>query len=100
VLEYNFSDFRKLVDKHEDLAAFYIRYMEKHWIVEKEPEEISLRHDTAAVRYANFVQHDPALARRLKQHHIAAWLGISPESLSRLKKELPATTTRKSRTDS
>jgi CRP-like cAMP-binding protein len=102
VLEYSFADFRQLVDKHEDVAAFYIRDLEKHWIVEKEPDEISLRHDTAAVRYANFVQRDPALARRLKQHHIAAWLGITPESLSRLKKEVSAVSLapgpRKSRT--
>jgi CRP-like cAMP-binding protein len=97
VLEYNFADFRKLVGKHGDIAAFYIRYMEQHWIVEKEPQEISLRHDTAAVRYANFLQGAPELAQRLKQHHIAAWLGISPESLSRLKKEAPTPAPRASR---
>jgi CRP-like cAMP-binding protein len=87
VFEYSFTEFRKLVDRHPELALFYVRYMERHWIVEKEPDEISLRHDTAATRYADFVARNPQLLPRLKQHHIAAWLGISPESLSRLKKE-------------
>jgi hypothetical protein len=30
----------------------------------------------------------PALHKRLKQHHVAAWLGITPESLSRLRKAI------------
>src|SRR5688572_2803844 len=28
VLEYNFQEFKKLTEKHSDIAAFYIRYME------------------------------------------------------------------------
>ena len=86
VLEYSFAEFRKLVSIFPDIAAFYIRYMEQHWIIEKEPDEISFRHDTALERYQRLVRKSPTLVKRLKQHHIAAWLGITPESLSRLKK--------------
>jgi CRP-like cAMP-binding protein len=39
VLEYNFQEFKKLTELHADIAAFYIRYMELHWIIEKEPLE-------------------------------------------------------------
>lgn len=35
VWEYDFSSFKALVQHHPDIAAFYIRYMERHWIVEK-----------------------------------------------------------------
>ncbi len=90
VLEYSFAAFRKLVARHPDIAAFYIRYMEQHWIIEKEPIEISLRNDSAVTRYADFVRENPQLLKRLKQHHIAAYLGIAPESLSRIKKDLAA----------
>ena len=62
--------------------------MERHWIIEKEPDEISLRHDDALKRYQDFIRRDPELNRRLKQHHIAGWLGITPESLSRLRKQI------------
>jgi CRP-like cAMP-binding protein len=88
VLEYEFAAFRKLVAAFPDVAAFYIRYMERHWIVEKEPDEISFRHDDAMKRYRDFIKREPELHRRLKQHHIAAWLGITPESLSRLRKAI------------
>ncbi len=86
VLEYSFAEFKKLVARHADIAAFYIRYMEQHWIIEKEPVEISLRHDSAKTRYARFSKEYPHLLKRLKQHHIAAFLGIAPESLSRIRK--------------
>ena len=39
----------------------------------------------AEARYQEFQQLYPTLARRLPQRHIAAYLGITPESLSRLR---------------
>ena len=88
VLEYEFAAFRALMTRFPDIAAFYIHYMERHWIIEKEPVEIAFRHDSAMKRYRNFISSEPDLHRRLKQHHIAAWLGITPESLSRLRKAI------------
>lgn len=88
VLEYEFAAFRSLVTEFPDIAAFYIAYMERHWIIEKEPGEIAFRHDDAMRRYRDFMRREPLLHKRLKQHHIAAWLGITPESLSRLRKAI------------
>lgn len=84
VLEYDFHEFKKLVARYNDIAAFYIKYMEQHWIIDKEPIEISLRHDPAKVRYEEFLQKYPQLLKRLKKHHIAAYLGITPTQLSRI----------------
>jgi CRP-like cAMP-binding protein len=84
VLSYNFAEFKNLTERHCDIAAFYIRYMERHWIVEKEPLEISFRYDTAQKRYENFLQAFPGLIARLKKHQIASYLGITPTQLSRL----------------
>lgn len=88
VFEYEFAAFRLLTTRFPDIAAFYIRYMERHWIIEKEPVEIAFRHDNAMKRYRNFIDSEPDLHLRLKQHHIAAWLGITPESLSRLRRAI------------
>ena len=35
VLEYDFHEFKKLVSTNKDVAEFYIRYLEQHWIIEK-----------------------------------------------------------------
>lgn len=88
VLEYEFAAFKSLVSEFPDIAAFYIGYMERHWILEKVPSEIAFRHDDAMKRYRDFISREPQLHKRLKQHHIAAWLGITPESLSRLRKAI------------
>lgn len=88
LLEYDYAAFKALVAAHPDIAAFYIAYLERHWIIEKEPMEIAFRHDDALQRYRDFIRREPDLHKRLKQHHIAAWLGITPESLSRLRRKI------------
>lgn len=87
LLEYDFHEFKRLTQQYTDIAAFYIRYMEQHWIIEKEPLEISLRHDRAKTKYADFLKQFPLLEPRLKQHEIAAYLGITPTQLSRVRSE-------------
>jgi CRP-like cAMP-binding protein len=84
VLEFDFLEFKKLVRKHRDIADAYIQYMEKYWVIEKEPDEISFRNDTAAIRYSGFLKKYPQLVKRLKKYHIASYLGITPTQLSRI----------------
>jgi CRP-like cAMP-binding protein len=84
VLEYDFFEFKKLVAQYIDIALFYINYNELHWIVEKEPLEVSFRTDTANKRYSEFLNKYPSLVKRLKKHHIASYLGITPTQLSRI----------------
>lgn len=84
VLEYDFREFKKLVLTYRDIADFYINYMERHWVIGKEPDEVSLRNDTAPIRYDQFLRNYPGLVHRLKKHHIASFLGIAPTQLSRI----------------
>jgi CRP-like cAMP-binding protein len=84
VYEYDFAAFKELTQRFKDIAEFYIHYMEKHWIVEKEPDEISFRRDTAKARYDDFIKKYPHLINRIKKHHIAAYLGITPTQMSRI----------------
>jgi CRP-like cAMP-binding protein len=44
---------------------------------------------SAAQRYLEFRELYPGLDRRIPQYHIAAYLGISPEFLSKLRRRLP-----------
>lgn len=44
--------------------------------------------DKAEERYVSFIQKYPQLEQRLPQHQLASYLGITPESLSRIRKQL------------
>ncbi|WP_316745780.1 Crp/Fnr family transcriptional regulator [Pedobacter gandavensis] len=88
IISYPFEGFRLLTIAFPDIARFYIHYLEQHWVIEKEIGEISLKHETAGLRYAEFKQSHPLLLQRLKLHHIASYLGITPTQLSRIRAEL------------
>jgi CRP-like cAMP-binding protein len=88
VWEYDFLQFKALVRDHPDIATFYISYMERHWIVEKEPLEISFRNDDSRRKYARFLATYPGLEERIRQHEVAAFLGITPTQLSRIRADL------------
>lgn len=44
--------------------------------------------DDATTRYLKFLDEYPGLVHRVKQHHIASYLGITPVSLSRIRSQL------------
>lgn len=44
--------------------------------------------ETAEERYLNFSKNYPEIEQKVPQHQIASYLGIKPESLSRLRKQL------------
>lgn len=58
--------------------------------IKKEKREAELLLDDATTRYQTFLAEYPDLENRVKQYHIASYLGISPVSLSRIRKSLTA----------
>lgn len=51
--------------------------------------QMAERHSlTAEVRYLNLLKAKPGLFQRVPQHFIASYLGISPETLSRIRKKI------------
>ncbi len=84
VIEYNFHEFKKLVAAFRDIAEFYITYMERHWVIDKEPMRLLSGTTRQKTMYEELVKKDPALVKRLKKQHIAAYLGITPTQLSRI----------------
>lgn len=49
---------------------------------------ISLSSDTPEERYLNLINNEPDLFQRIPQKHIANFIGISPESLSRIRSRI------------
>ncbi|MBW4558298.1 MAG: Crp/Fnr family transcriptional regulator [Trichormus sp. ATA11-4-KO1] len=56
--------------------------------IKKEKRESALLLDDAKTRYLSFQSKYPSLETRLKQHHIASYLGITPVTLSRIRTQL------------
>lgn len=88
LISYSFNDFRNLTAKYNDIANFYISYLERHWVIEKEFSEITLKSTTAKQRYLDFEKNYPELISRLKLHQIASYLAVTPTQLSRIRAEL------------
>ncbi len=64
---------------HKFTQALFIR---------KEKREGELLLDDAETRYLSFLAKYPELNKRLKQHYIASYLGITPVTLSRIRSKL------------
>ncbi len=88
LISINYKKYRELIFKHEDLKNFYIAYLEKNWVIEKEQIEVSIVMENATKRYMNLLNQHPNLDQRIPQMYIASHLGITPTQLSRIKKEL------------
>jgi len=56
--------------------------------LEKEKRESDLLFYDAKERYLNFIKERPDWENRIQQRHIASYLGMSPETLSRIRKNL------------
>ncbi|NIG55961.1 Crp/Fnr family transcriptional regulator [Chitinophaga sp. Cy-1792] len=85
VVEFSFKEFKHLMLQHPDLAFFWINYLERNWVVEKEFNEVNYKVLPAKIRYQSFLEASPQLASRLQLQHIAAFLGVTPTQLSRIR---------------
>lgn len=88
VITINYKKYRKLINENIELKEFYIAYLEKNWIIDKERREIALVMETAKTRYIKLLEKHPNIDNRIPLHHIASNLGITPTQLSRIRKEL------------
>lgn len=79
---------------YQSLAAGSLRWqimrgrLAEALFIRKEKREGELVLDDATARYRRFLAEYPGLEPRLKQYHIASYLGISPVSLSRIRRQI------------
>lgn len=64
-----------------EISAAYTRIL----FTEKEQRERELLSMSALQRYIKFRERYPGIEARVKQHHVASYLGITPVSLSRIR---------------
>lgn len=88
LISLNYKSYRNLINNNDDLKEFYIAYLEKNWVIDKEQKEVSLILKNATERYIKLRGTYPDIDTRVAQQHIASHLGITPTQLSRIRKEL------------
>lgn len=83
----DYQDWKRLVEEHPCWNSFLISLLEKGYITKESRERELLIYD-AETRYKLFLENFPQLDKRIKQHYIASFLGITPVALSRIRKKL------------
>ncbi|GAB3641595.1 Crp/Fnr family transcriptional regulator [Spirosoma arcticum] len=86
-----------LVMQHRDLQKLYTdlpkferfgRVLAENVVIGSQRRTASLLFDSPEERYLNLISDRPKVIERIPLHHIASYLGIKPESLSRIRKRL------------
>lgn len=76
-----------LLDSNPFWLKFLLGFIEKGFSI-KEKRERDLLLLNAETRYLNFLNEYPKIDQRINQTIIASYLGIQPESLSRIRKKI------------
>jgi CRP-like cAMP-binding protein len=85
---------QNMYQQYAGLETMTRRMMEKY-LGEAYSEYANFTRSTPEERYKFIIENRPDLITRVPQHQLASYLGITPESLSRIKKRLQYTTTEK-----
>ena len=87
LISFNHRKYHELIARHSDLKIFYIAYLEKNWVIDKERREIDIVLKDADERYLDIITTHPKIETRIPLHYIASHLGITPTQLSRIRKK-------------
>ena len=83
----NLSKFQLLTLEHPCWNEFLVHVLQQVFLNKEEREREFLLFNVQQ-RYNSFLKKFPNLEERIKQHLIASYLGISPESLSRTRRKM------------
>jgi len=81
------KDFMKKVIEYIPETAYSYQAALQKSVVAKNQRIVSALSATAEERYNDFIKTYPSLTQRVPQHMIASYLGIAPETLSRIRKQ-------------
>ncbi len=87
ILQFEYEKWMEIVDKDIRWYPFLYKLTQTTYIM-KEKREKSFLLDDAATRYLDFKNFYPGLVEKIKLTYIASYLGIKPETLSRVRKKL------------
>ena len=88
LIGFDYEKYRQLIEEQSEMKAFYIAYLEKNWVLDKEQRELDIVLKDAEARYQDFIAAHQGIEQRIPLHYIASHLGITPTQLSRIRKKL------------
>lgn len=80
------DDFWKAAEQSHELALWLLRYAHGE-LFYQEYKNAAIHNGTAAERYRKMMTDRPAIIENVSQKIIASYLGVTPEYLSKLKRE-------------
>lgn len=83
----SYRSFKKFSSKNEFGDKLW-RYANQALYTDKSIQQLDLLTKTAAERYADMVRLQPFIIQKVPQKYIASYLGITPQSLSRIRSEV------------
>lgn len=86
LLSIPYENWKSLYDISPTLNTYGRRMAEFNYVLAMERIE-SLQYKSATDRYDSFMKLYPALLNLIPHHYIASYIGITPESLSRIRKQ-------------
>lgn len=72
----------------EEKGSYLMRMAAESSFMAKQQQQIDLLTKTAEQRYHDLLKHDPHIVQRVAQKHLASYLGITPQSLSRIRRHV------------
>jgi len=87
LLQIDYQSLNRLFKKYPKFERFYRILNQKHQI-SLHQYFIGLHSKTAKERYLHFIKRYPYFIHRIPQYQIASYLGITPEYLSKIRRDL------------
>lgn len=87
LMVFDVKEIKRLILENDNLKNVYINLLEKA-LRYKIYRENGFLVENATERYIHFKKLYPEICNRVAKHHIATYLGIAPESLSRIRKAM------------
>lgn len=84
---FDVTNIKKIIYENDEIKNIYITLLENA-LRYKIYRENGFLVENATERYLHFKKMYPMICDRVKQHQLASYLGIKPESLSRIRKAL------------
>ncbi|MGC6174585.1 Crp/Fnr family transcriptional regulator [Lacrimispora sp. 38-1] len=87
IAEIGVEQLRGIIKKYQQFRILYDELYNDAFMLSDE-KGVSFQRMNAKQRYLHFAEKYPDIEERVKQEYIASYIGITPSSLSRIKREL------------
>jgi CRP-like cAMP-binding protein len=85
--QWSYDTYQELIDSSKNWRLFALK-IANYLYLRKEKREISLLTETAEQRYLNMLKEFPDIIQHVPQYLVASYLGIRPQSLSRIRNKM------------